>query len=489
MSEVARRQRAFAILTGVACCLVLASLLFWVKRHPFSIGWDESEYVNQAYDDVAAFHRHTVRSLAVALLRDVPGRPSAYRMFAAPLTLLLGPGVNVTRLSSIMLLAVTLLFIYATAKRMAGPVAAAIATIFVASSSGVVSATHEFGTEGPLFLATAMLLYFVLNPDEPWWGLGVALGIGALSKATFALIAGPILLWEVWKRPRTTLKAVALGTAIALPWWALNFRSAVEYANYASHFYRHSGLEPWITALGRLALGWPLAALVLVAALRRRWPWRQLLIPTLGTLPIFLAQWVSVNHNMRYLAPAMLPLGLSIAILLADRSRKVLAVAGVLLLAQVALVSYGLLFPKPDIHAWDWNQVRELCRSRGIQKPTVSYLGGAWALNPPQMAQPWLQRGEKVQVQKLWRLEDGTINLPAVLKAAEVSDVVITLEDYRGDLANREDVDNQHDAEFAGWLEKRSEFTSPVRLVLGEEAKVLVFFRAAADQDKGVLVK
>jgi hypothetical protein len=472
------RRRVLTLLTAALCCVVLASSLFWSARHPFSIGWDESDYLNQAHDDVSAFHRHGFRSLSVALLIDDSARPSAYRIFAAPLTLLLAPTANVTRLSSVALLAIALFFIYAAAKRLAGPLAAAIATIFVASSCGVVSATHQFGTEGPLFLAIALLLYFVLHPDERWWGTGIALAIGALSKLTFALIAGPVVLLELWRRPRPTIKAIALATTIALPWWALHFRAALAYAGYASNFYRHSGLEPWILAFARLALGWPLALLVLVAVLRRHWPWRQLLLPASAILPIWVVQSGSINHNMRYLAPAMLPLALCVGILLADRSRAVLAVAGGLLLIQVIFVTQPLLFPKTDIHAWDWNQVRELCRSRGIERPTVAYLGGAWALNPPQLAQPWLFRGEKVRVEKLWRLENGTINWQSVLQAADASDVVITLEDYRGEIANREDVDNQHDAEFAALLEKRPEFTSPVRLVLGGEAKVIVFFRA-----------
>ena len=65
-----------------------------------------------------------------------------------------------------------------------------------------------FSTEGPLYLATAAMLYCVIRIwfDNPrhlssWVGLGTAVGIGLLAKASFLAILVPLLvLWLVVER-------------------------------------------------------------------------------------------------------------------------------------------------------------------------------------------------------------------------------------------------------------------------------------------------
>src|SRR5262249_35301639 len=130
----------------------------------------------------------------------------------------------------------------------------------------VVSASIFFGTDAPLYLATAAMLYylFVLWSDSSehfgtWIGLGLAIGLGLLSKASFIPIALPVLVfsWAVSLRRNPgfssllpMLKAGALALLVAGPWWVLNLKAAMVMTQQARVFVRNSlgppSLMTWI---------------------------------------------------------------------------------------------------------------------------------------------------------------------------------------------------------------------------------------------------
>src|SRR5208337_2655202 len=158
------------------------------------------------------------------------------------------------------------LFIYLATRRFASQVAGAFAVLVFSLSPIVVSASSWLSTEGPLYLATSAMLYYLFvcwtdrseNPAT-WIGLGLAVGLGFLSKASFVLIALPVLaFWLVLDRwthlsvPRlaSQRKAGLLALLVAAPWWVLNITPAVAGAHMARDFVRSTlgppSLMTWV---------------------------------------------------------------------------------------------------------------------------------------------------------------------------------------------------------------------------------------------------
>ena len=64
----------------------------------------------------------------------------------------------------------------------------------------------------------------------------------------------------------------------------------------------------------------------------------------------------------------------------------------------------------------------------------------------------------------LWRYEDGPLDWQKVMDATGKSDIVLTAPHYVGEVRNKEDLDNQHNAEFAARLSADPFFRGPIRL-------------------------
>jgi len=65
------------------------------------------------------------------------------------------------------------------------------------------------------------------------------------------------------------------------------------------------------------------------------------------------------------------------------------------------------------------------------------------------------------------------------LGAVSQSDMVLTAPHYVGQASDKQDLDNQHNAEFADRLSQDARFRGPIRLEMGrfEPVEVLVFLR------------
>lgn len=110
-------------------------------------------------------------------------------------------------------------------------------------------------------------------------GLGVCAGCGLLAKLLAPLFLGPAALVAAaacWRResPRSALRfalvATLVAAALAMPWYARNWRQALEFASYArAHAPNAYAGPPWARPLTFVdgTLGWPMTvALVALAA-------------------------------------------------------------------------------------------------------------------------------------------------------------------------------------------------------------------------------
>jgi hypothetical protein len=154
---------------------------------------------------------------------------------------------------------------------------------------------------------------------------------------------------------------------------------------------------------------------------------------------------------------------------------------------------------------WDWRPLRNIINSCNIDTPRISYveqkraingqvqygwnnpigtkisyLGNGLAFNGSQIQYPWIAQGDPPpDVTWLWRYEDGPFDWQKVLTLVGQSDVVLTAPNYVGEVSDRQDADNQHNAEFAQRLSQDSRFQQPMRLEMGQldPVEVLVFVK------------
>jgi hypothetical protein len=400
-------------------------------------------------------------------------------------------------------------------------------------SPEVIAASAFFGTEAPLYLATsAMLLYLFRSLNDgaehsrDWIGLGIAVGLGLLSKTSFLLIGPPALLcWLVVARRKKLvvqwlgfwLKAGIVATLIAGPWWLLHAKDAMAYAQFARGTVRNSlgppSLQTWIkwADSGMQCVLGPalniLIGLVVLLFLAKAVAARRTIITPLQShglwicacacIPIVLTQLGGTNHLLRYISPAVIPLAIAMGVLanqtLWSRSTAGVAISSLFIVAQLCMIAYPVVFPNTGLadigfvngtlpwrtfarfDQWDLKPLWELSNACNLDSPKISYLGTSRELDPPAIQFPWVTAAMPVRLSKiaypdvtwLWRYEDGTFDLQKVIASAAQSDLVVTIPNYAGEARVKEDEDNEHNAEFADRLSRDPRFRGPIRIKLG----------------------
>ena len=534
---------AFAAATTV---IIMLAAVGWSLAHPYGIHWDEAQYLDDIGIDVQRLRSGLLLRLGGRILLKSFGHPPAFRLLALPVLGLFGFHTVTARLVSLACFGLSAWFIYLATRRIGTPVAGAFAVLVFSLSPEVISASIFFSTDAPLYLATAAMLYYLFvcwtegstRPNN-WIGLGFAIGLGFLSKASFVLIAFPVLaFWLVVSRyghlgiPSLTSqrKAAALALLVAGPWWLLNIKSSTTYAQYARGFVRNSlgppSLQMWMRWLSTVLQGLVghgisiLIGLVAIACFYKVIVKKETILDpfqriALGVcacagLPIVVAQLSGTNHLLRHISPAVIPLAVSVGIL-ADasgwtRSVPAVAVSGILFCVQLLMIVAPVLSPNSHpvdlgfvngvlpwramarFDQWDWKPVRDISYSCGLHTPRISFLGSGRTFDPPQIEYPWIAQPtltphdaklESPDVTWLWRYEDGPLNWQEVMDVTGKSDIVLTAPYYVGEVRNKEDLDNQHNSDFAARLSRDPLFRGPIRLEMGrfEPVEVWVFLK------------
>ena len=545
MEQIKSKGNPWPVFAAATMIIIIVSAICWSLHHPYGASWDEAQYLNEAQLDAQRLQHGMLLRLGGRILIKSWGRPPAYRILALPVLGLFGFHTVAVRLVSLACFALSALFVYLAARRVRSSAAGGFAALVFCLSPLVIAASLWFSTEGPLYLATSAMLYYVFrcwtNKSEQWtsWvGLGIAVGLGLLAKASFIAIVLPVMvLWLVVgyrghliPNLASQWKAGLLALMIAAPWWLLNIKAAIATTQQARGFAANSLGPPspvtylrWLSTVGQSLLGYGLSiliALVVLAALREVTKRKNFSDPlqrlALGACacagaPIVLAQLTGTNHLLRHISPAMIPLAIAVGVL-ADwsgwaRAGWFIAVSGVLFCAQLGMIVTPVLFPNHErvnlgmangqypwrvmarLDQWDWTPVEQIGRGCGLDAPKISYLGGSRAFNPPQIERPWVtaiaSTGLAVfpypAVTWLWRYEQGPIDWQKVMATAEESDIVVTAPHFVGEVGNGDDLYNQHNSEFADRLSLDPHFKTPIRLEMGrfEPVDVLVFMNQA----------
>ncbi|NER80575.1 MAG: glycosyltransferase family 39 protein [Leptolyngbya sp. SIO1D8] len=488
-SSPASLQRCWQLIVLVAMVALTIAAIAWIMAHPFGTNWDEASYINHAYQDVTAFREGGPLRLVKELFRRDVIRPHAYRLLILPVTLVLGASPAILRILSWIALGITLFMVYATGRRLSGPIAGSVAVLFLLVSPIVIGPNMRFYMDYALYLAIAGTYYCLFSvwdkpqfKDYSWVGLGLFMGLGALAKATVVIILGPLIgftaglvLFKRIKGPGLAFlsKASALAIVMAIPWWLDNGKFAYAKATRASG-HPLSALGPagsaetflkWFYTLYQTVFGPALAITALVVlvtaiwlALRRRlslsssqgWAVAACVASSLP-LPMY-AILIGSNHNPRLIAPVLLGLGLIIGILAVSTRWATRPVSAIILvvawLAQLTVtltptpgsplyqagnqVSQYLNWGNPTSvfrreEQWDWSQLKAYAAEQGFDNPKISYIGGGKPLNPASMMFPWVQAGQTIRVEQLWDPGQENIDWEAVLETARKSDLVVTI--------------------------------------------------------------
>jgi 4-amino-4-deoxy-L-arabinose transferase-like glycosyltransferase len=535
-------------LAATAVVVVIIAAIRWSLAHPYGIHWDEGSYLNEVRIDLERLQIARLMSLVRGLWTESNFRPPAYRFLALPFLAPFGYHTTLARFSSMACFGLSAIFIYLTVRRIGNRIAAAFAVLVFALSPEVIAASIFFSTEGPMFLATSAMLYFIfvywteeVPQSRTWIGLGLAIGLGLLSKTSFVVIAFlplAFVLIESFRKHRglrglaPIIKAGVLSFVIAAPWWFVHFRDAMWYAKFARSTTRNS-LGPhslamfaaWIwtvflaligpcigTLIILLALAWIQKALIAKSftpdPLRRS----VIILCICAGVPIIIVQLTSTNHLLRYLTPAVIPLAIAVGILVGSigwaTSKTIQAAACILFFTQLGMIVYPVVMPNNQIadmglvngalpwrvmsrfDQWDWKPLRELSNTCGLDAPKISFLGATRPFYPPEITYIWVAAATSSRERNLvlppepvwlWREEDGQIDWQKAMNQATQSDIVLTAPGLIGEPRYQEDVDNEHNQEFADRLSRDADFQKPIRLEMGRftPVEVLVFVKSS----------
>ncbi len=431
--------------------LIIIAATRWILDHPYGIHWDEALYFNNVLRDIHNLHSGSLRKLGSILIGPDGVRPPANLLLALPFLALFGFHTAIARLVTLACWGVSGWIIYLTIRRIGSSAAGAVAVLVFCLSPEVISASIFFSTEGPFFLATSIMLYFVSfywggEAEHPrgWIGLGLAIGLGLLSKSSFVLIAAPVLAVTVFfaRRQHLTIRALysfikagAIAFVIAAPWWLQNLGYALSYSKFAREQPRNSlgvpSLVTWakwfftvVVSLIGPALS-ILIGLIVIVAFRKIVVKREvslgpvhraaLVTCVCAVLPLIAIQLSGTNHLLRYLCPAVIPFAIAVGVL-SDvtgwiRSRAAIAIAGMLAVVQVLMIVAPVAFPNNQpvdpgfyngglpwrimvrFEQWDWKPLRDIAQNCGLEKPRIAFLGMGRPLNPPQIQYPWFVAG------------------------------------------------------------------------------------------------
>lgn len=544
--EQERSNGSWLLFASAMVFLILVAAIRWILVHPYGIHWDEAYYFNEALSDIHKLHSGSLRQLASILIGGDPFRPPAYRLLALPFLAVFGFHTVIARFVTLACWLASAGFIYSTSRRLASSAAAAVAVLVFCLAPEVLSASTFFSTEGPLLLAVSAMLYFISDywsngsGRKGWIGLGLAMGLGLLSKITFILIAFPILVATfIWHRPRSLrvqtfspiLKSGALAFILAAPWWLKNVGPAVAYSGMARQQPRESFGAPspltWAKWLGSVAMGLlgpaitVLICLVVIVSVRRILIKKEAFLKPLhrttlwvcvcAGLPLVVLQLSGMNHNLRYLTPAVITSAIAVGVLSEAtgwiRSKAAVSITSILIIIQLLMIVTPVAFPKPypvdpglvngglpwgiwvRFEQWDWKPLRDIANSCDLQQPKISFLGIGRPLNPPQIQYPWFVDGTvssdawlwRSQPVWLWRYEQGIFDWREVMSASDQSDIVLTAPDFIGQVSDKQDLDNRYNREFAQRLAADPLFRAPIRLKMGrfEPVDVTVFVKTA----------
>ena len=331
--------------------------------------------------------------------------------------------------------------LFGVGRRLFGVETGLLAAFFFATAPFVVYSLTNFQLDLPLAAMVALTLHVLAgaeasSPRQWCVTLGLVLGLGMLTKPTFATYVLPAMLWFAWHAPdrrrRLALLGIALviGAGLALPWYGprlvglpmqvLNrsFKQAAEVGQPPALTSANLLFYPrvFIPQFGLLAV--PLFAWGLWT-LRRHRDARGLL--WLSILAPFLVYVLIQNKNLRYTLPILPACALvaAVGVQSLPRTWKRGAIWGCLAVGalQISMTDFG--FPRPPVFSIfltplpvsfppnpaDWREDKvldDLERATGGKPATVAVVPNHNFFSVSNLRYSALRRGLPLQMIRGW---------------------------------------------------------------------------------------
>ncbi len=339
--QAARRHWALTIV--VAGSLTAGGTLLRYGRA--FLFWDESEYLSQVFDTVDYVKAHGVLAWVWYIGHGQgAAKPPLYVNTLAALALVMGRDHAVAG-AWVMASAMAALLAFLTYRLFEPVVGEGFAVVAAMGVTAMPAVANWDALAYPdtQMTAIALAVIVLLANGGGRWGwrrsawLGVLLGLGMLAKLTFAAVAGPAMLWWLWRgdgksafveRLRACAVAAVTGAATASVWYGSNWRSALSYAQFA----RDAALDPaatrmrhvmgWLSAYSRDGVGFPMLV-VCLAAIALGWARaeRRIALLLAGALPLLVYLATGDWPNSRHPLPALVLLALAL-LLAAAKGRR-----------------------------------------------------------------------------------------------------------------------------------------------------------------------
>src|SRR5688572_9525449 len=240
-------ERSIRAASLAIALLATVAVVRWTRAHPFPLWWDEANYFKQVVDDRRAFLDGGIAAGLKSLLFADNVRPPGYRAIAAPVAAITLRGLALLRTIAFSVTIAAFLLLWRGCRMVASESSSFLATAMVFSIPEILTSGAWFGTEYPLLFAIALLLYSLIRHAPV--GVAAAVVLGLLSKTSFLLIGGPVLLTAMItsrnrKETQTLLVASVCGTLIAAGWWCWDPVDALRFAQLGRTFERVSFEHP-----------------------------------------------------------------------------------------------------------------------------------------------------------------------------------------------------------------------------------------------------
>ena|GEM_PF-2874650 len=502
------RQRVIVLVAAIAVLAVTLEAVVWMAANPLPSYWDEAGYYASTVHNTRLLRHFGLSRFGVAWNFD-PFRPPINVILPLPVSLVFQNSLLAMRLVSFAgFLAAALLAAFTVQRVTRSRESAALALMMLFASPILVQSTKMLGTEYPLLLAIAGVLFFGFATQHrfAWIGLGLAIGLGLLAKTSFVVILVPLLVPVEDRRPRlsgqagrlsSTGFAVLLGLLIASTWWIHNVATAIRFVLSSRKVVAHSLGPPWelhtfvrwCEAFARCVSGYGILAVIVIVVAFAQWrtiPRAFVLATSSSAFLLLIAGYSGTNHNPRWLAPAVFLLIVAAAAMASRLMPVLVALVVVQIIAMTAfhkstiVQSYvwrGVTEVMSPVEQWDFHPVKLFVdRTTHIQIPRIAVMGAGYQLNPANVEEAWLRDGVDALSRLVWR-EDYT--LPNAVAYAASAQVVITAPEFRGDPTDAQPRVNGHNAEFARALTASGLFAGPFDIDVGvnEPARVAVFLR------------
>jgi 4-amino-4-deoxy-L-arabinose transferase-like glycosyltransferase len=267
----------------------------WLTENVTSTGWDKPRHLARSLDYTAMLSPATLRSLFGVMISD-PVRPPLFPASAGIMYKLFGYTADVATMVNVLYMAIALAATFGIGRRWGGQRLGLVSVALLAFFPMFYSMSRYFYLEFALTAMVALTVFLLLATDGfQRRGLsllfGLSLGLGMLTKRTFALFAvGPVLavvltsgllpaLWQrLTKRPKIYWKnaLVALvGGGIAAGIWYLPNREAVQTLILGNLLFllwwALAALALYFSTLPSAPLSNALAAFFLAAGLASTW--------------------------------------------------------------------------------------------------------------------------------------------------------------------------------------------------------------------------